>query len=77
MVNLTKPNPDVFKVIKGREIQVGDDFRLGGWRATVTTVEISHTGLYMTVEFCVGESEYQCGEFCTLMDGPFTIIDKG
>ena len=66
--------PDKLLVISGRDINIGDVFRVGGWKATVTDVTHTSDGLYVIIAFSVGGSLYQGGEFQTLMDGPFTIL---
>ena len=68
---------DKLRVVSGRDIRIGDDFRIGGWKATVTDIAYTNDGVYVIVEFCVGESLYQRGEFQTLMDGPISILGGG
>ena len=62
------------KVIDARDVVVGNKFRIAGWKAVITEVIFPQDIPYVWIEFNVGGSSYQRGNFDTPIDEPFTII---
>lgn len=61
---------------EAKHLKVGDEFLIGGWIAKITDLQRTILDDYVYIEFSVGGSFRQVGEFTTPSDALFTILER-